>query len=125
MAQHILIVPGVLPADDPGILDCRPISLQRVLQIIHLFHGADHGGQVIIRQHLERLIQYLLHFGGTKIFGQLGRAYQDEKLDQLVILPDVPKAEDLRVDHLFIFCWAFCPAVRVSDEIPQFLLAER
>ena len=124
-AQDILVIPVIFVADDPGVLHGRLVSVKRILQAVHLFHSADHGGQVIICQHLEGQVEQLLHLGGAEILGQLGSPHHNQKLDQLIILPDVFKTKDLIVDHLFVCGLAFCPATGVPDELAKFLLAQR
>ena len=56
---------------------------------------------------------------------ELVEKHHNQKLDQLIILPDVFKTKDLIVDHLFVCGLAFCPATGVPDELAKFLLAQR
>ena len=122
-AQHILIIAAVLITDDRGIPHGRLKIPQRVLQGIHALHGADHGGEILICQHLKRFVQNFLHFRGAEsLFGQLWRAHLDEKLNQLFILADIPELKHPVIDQLLIGTGCFCPVVFIANQIGGFCL---
>ena len=123
-AQHILVVAGVLVADDARIPHGRLIVSEGILQRIHALHGADHGGQILVGEHLQRILQHSLDRRGAKgLLGELGRAYLDEELDELVILADIPETENTVVYQLLIGAWGLGPVVSVADQIFELLLA--
>ena len=59
--QHILVVADILVAQLAGLLQALPQRFQPMLDGIHLFHGVDHGGNVLFTQRLQRGVQDLLH----------------------------------------------------------------
>ncbi len=77
-AQNVLVIPVIFGPDDSGALHGRLVAVERVLQIVHLLHGADHGGQIVVRQHLEGQIQELLYLCWTEILGQLGHPHHNQ-----------------------------------------------
>lgn len=76
-SQNKLIVSVVFVTDNGCGFQCIVIALQRVRQFIHSLHGADHGGEIIVRQYLKGVCQDFLHHGGTEILGQLRSAHFD------------------------------------------------
>ena len=123
--QYVLIVAGILIADDGGIPHGCLIIPERIFQRVHALHGADHGGEVFIRQHLQGFVQNFLDFRRTKrLLGQLGRAHLDQQLDELVILADIPEPEHPVIDHLLVNARAFRPVALVINKIPKLLLAQ-
>ena len=59
--QHILVVADILVAQLAGLLQALPQRFQPMLDGIHLFHGVDHGGNVLFTQRLQRGVQNFLH----------------------------------------------------------------
>ena len=124
--QYVLIVTGILIADDGGIPHSRPIIPQRIFQCVHALHGADHGGKVLIRQHLKGFIQNFLDLGRPEgLFGQFGHTYLDQQLNELIVLADIPELKHPVIDHLLVDAGALRPVALIINEVPKFLLAQR
>ena len=124
-AQDILVIAAVLVADYSRIPQGRLEITQRVFQGIHSLHRADHGGKVLICQHLQGFVQYLFHFRGAEgLLGKLGGAHFDEQLDELFILADITELEHPVVDQLFVRAGGFCPVAFISYQVAELLLAQ-
>ena len=116
--QHELIITRVLRPYDPHIPKGPFQSVQAFLNLIHLFHGVHHGAQILIRQRLQGIVQNLIHLRWFEFLRKLRRAHLHQKPDELLILLQLPKAENVLIHQLLVFARTVREWIFLSEHLP-------
>ena len=113
--KHVLIIASIFISDNFHISKSTFQHIQTVLNLIHFFHGVNHGTQVLIREGLQGIVQNIIHLCGLEFLGKLRGTNLHEQPDKLLILLRFPESENILIDMFFILALAVCEKICLAQ----------